>query len=317
MFADRLGEQTEELVMSIEPITVAPEETFDASLIELPEVQSPLFAPPELSIAPASETNFTPVDAVHIGLALSGREAGRKDALLQAFGGTAETEKAVQMALQWLARYQRRQGFWSLKGPYSKGSVIENREAATGMALLAFQGAGNTDQKGRFQQEVNKGWKFLLGRQEPTGSFYRAGDFNHRFYTHAITTLAICEMYAMTRDEKWKEPAQLALDYLVQLQSPMGGWRYDPAVDADTSVTGWVLLALQSGQAAGLHVPSKVFDRINHYLDLAATYDGARYGYKPGHAESLSMTAEALLCRQYLGWQTQGRSLTGRRRLPA
>jgi hypothetical protein len=308
-FADRLGEQTEEFVMSIEPITVAPEETFDASLVELPDVESPLFAPPELSIVRESTTKMTPLNAPRIALALSGREAGRKDALLQAFGGTAETEKAVLMALQWLSRYQRRQGYWSLKGPFSKGSVIENREAATGMALLAFQGAGNTDHSGQFQEEVAKGWQFLLNRQDEEGSFFHSGDFNHRFYTHSIVTLALCELYSMTRDERWKEPAQQAIDYLVQLQSPIGGWRYDPAVDADTSVTGWVLLALHSGQAAGLHVPSKVFDRINHYLDLAATYEGARYGYKPGHAESLSMTAEALLCRQYLGWQRKDKRL--------
>jgi hypothetical protein len=303
VFAEQIGEQTEELVMTFDPITVAEDQSYDASEMELPPVDSPLFAPPEVTLVPDSDTGARVADSPNMALLLTGRELGRKQALLQAFGGTAETEESVRLALEWLKRYQRRQGYWSLRGPFKSGATIENREAATGLALLAFQGAGNTTKKGRYQQEVSRGWQFMLERQTEGGCFYRQGDFNHRFYTHAIATLAICELYGMTRDETYQEPAQRALDYLVQLQNPLGGWRYDPGVDADTSVTGWVLLALYSGQAAGLHVPSKVFDRISHYLDLASTYDGARYGYKPGHVESPSMTAEALLCRQYLGWQ--------------
>ena len=307
VFSDRVGEQTEELLMTIEPITTAVEESFDASLVELPKVDSPLFTPPELHLADSGAKSDAAVEAPRIALALTGREAGRKEALLRAFGGTAETEEAVKLALEWLKRYQKRQGFWSLRGPYQSGAQVENREAATGMALLAFLGAGNTTEKGMYQDNVYRGMQFLIDRQTEEGSFYRSGKgdqhFNHRFYTHAIATLAICECYGMSRDAGLKRPAQAAVDYLVELQSPLGGWRYDPGVDADTSVTGWVLMAVQSAQAAGLHVPSRVFRDIGKYLDLAQSYDGARYGYKPGHEESMSMTAEGLLCRQYLGWK--------------
>ena len=303
VFADRIGDQTEELIVSLDKIDVADEQTFDASVVEMPKIDTPLFSPPELTLSEIGAVTSHTADAPQIALALTGREPGRKDALLQAFGGTAETELAVSLGLQWLARYQRREGYWSLKGPYQSGAMIENREAATGMALLAFQGAGNTAEGGRYKDLVAQGWHYLLQRQQNDGCFYRAGDFNHRFYTQAICTLGICELYGMSRDPALQIPAQNAVDYLVTMQSPLGGWRYDPAVDADTSVTGWVVLALQSAQSAGLQVPSKVFDRINRYLDLASSYDGSRYGYKPGHGESLSMTAEGLLCRQYLGWK--------------
>ena len=30
---------------------------------------------------------------------------------------------------------------------------------------------------------------------------------------------------------------------------------------------------------------------------------GIRYAYKPGQSDTLSMSAEGLLCRQYLGWK--------------
>ena len=44
-------------------------------------------------------------------------------------------------------------------------------------------------------------------------------------------------------------------DFLVAAQHPAtGGWRYDARQFGDTSVTGWVLLALNSGERAGLEV---------------------------------------------------------------
>ena len=46
----------------------------------------------------------------------------------------------------------------------------------------------------------------------------------------------------------------------------------------------------------------RVYTGISKYLDAVATYDGARYAYRPGREFTEAMTAEALLCRQYMGW---------------
>ncbi len=44
-------------------------------------------------------------------------------------------------------------------------------------------------------------------------------------------------------------------------QDPIGGgWRYEPHQPGDTSVTGWQLMALKSGQMAYLTVDPAVFD---------------------------------------------------------
>ena len=75
-----------------------------------------------------------------------------------------------------------------------------------------------------------------------------------------------------------------------------------PRNDSDTSVTGWVVMAFQSARMAGLTVPSPVLTKIGEYLDKA-TADGSNYGYQVGMEPSTTMTAEALLCRQYLGWR--------------
>ncbi len=54
---------------------------------------------------------------------------------------------------------------------------------------------------------------------------------------------------------------------------------------------------------AKLEVPSDTLEGISRYLDSAQTADGSQYYYKPGSPSNLAMTAEGLLCRQYLGWK--------------
>ena len=106
----------------------------------------------------------------------------------------------------------------------------------------------------------------------------------------------------MTHDETYLEPAQKAVDYCVKIQAPEGGWRYQPGVDSDLSVTGWFAMAMQSARMAGLEVPSPVFDRIGKFLDTVARDEGARYAYQFNAGATKPLTAEGLLCRQYLGW---------------
>jgi hypothetical protein len=54
---------------------------------------------------------------------------------------------------------------------------------------------------------------------------------------------------------------------------------------------------------AYLKVPETAFQRASLYLDTLKTgKHGGFYAYQPGQAPSPAMTAEGLLCRQYLGW---------------
>ena len=305
--AERLGEQLE--VETFEFNT--PDEMLVQEQIltpqDLPEVENPLAVPSEADIVTLQNSRATsPLDAPTIGLALSGREKGMKEALLKAFGGDATTETAVLNGLKWLVRQQRRNGSWSLVGPYPGGGFNENDAAATAMALLAFQGAGYThlgSPDEPFTKVVTRGWSWLLKQLDEDGNFFHRGPNQHRLYTQAQCTIALCELYGMTRDEAYREPAQRAIDYLVRTQDSEGGWRYSPGIDSDTSVTGWVVMALQSARMAYLNVPEETFFKVTNYLDRASVDGGRRYVYKPGWHESMAMTAEGLLCRQYLGWE--------------
>jgi hypothetical protein len=172
------------------------------------------------------------------------------------------------------------------------------------MALLAFQGAGQTHQIGEYKSQVRRGWRALLKMQDQDGNFFHGTIDDHRLYSQAQATIAVCEIYGMTGDPEFAQPAQLAIDYAVKVQSKKGGWRYRPGVDADLSVTGWFVMALQSARMAQLHVPESTLQRVSGYLDSVAVHGGSFYKYQAiRRGFNPAMTAEGLLCRQYLGWK--------------
>ncbi len=272
-------------------------------LQQLPEVSDPLAAMPILDPSIQGAVAPSEVQAPAIGMALTGREKGMRNALVGKYGGTAATESSVEGGLAWLARNQQRDGSWSLQGPYPDGSPVENPAAATAMALLAFQGAGNTHLAGDYQKQVASGWKALLKLQKADGDFYNGDVPNQHLYTHGQATIAVCELYGMTKDQAFRDPAARAVAFALASQSREGGWRYYPGEGSDTSVTGWYVMALQSALMAGLEVPEENLSRIGKYLDSVQLEDGSRYVYQPLQQTTPTMTAEGLLCRQYLGWE--------------
>ena len=224
-------------------------------------------------------------------------------------GGSPQSEEAVERAIRWLAAHQRPDGSWSFNHvneacqhycthPGSEPSTT----AATGMALLPFLGAGYTHKKGEYQAVVQRGLDYLKKRGIliSYGNDLRDGS---SMYGHALATIALCEAYGLTRDEDLQVPAQRALDYIAYAQDlKSGGWRYNPGEPGDTTVTGWMLMALKSGQMAKLSVQSPAIFGAQRFLDSVQNKDGSQYGYldrKPGRATS----AVGLLCRMYTGWQ--------------
>jgi hypothetical protein len=238
-----------------------------------------------------------------------GRSGALKGSLLNRYGGTAETEAAVERGLQWLARQQTSDGSWSFRGPYVSGSNFENRESATAMALLAFLGAGHTQLSETYGGQVRMGLAWLCLQQSQDGSFGSSTPRHHTYYTHAQVSLALCEAFGITRDEWLHRPCLEATKHTVMAQGGDGGWRYEFQGDSDTSVTGWCLMALISARSASISVPDKAFVRVNRFIDMVNSDNGARYSYKPGLPATQAMTAEGLLCRIYLGWDRENKSL--------
>ncbi|MCA9269145.1 MAG: terpene cyclase/mutase family protein, partial [Planctomycetales bacterium] len=304
VYAEELGEQLEDNMLDFASLDDVVMEDPALTMDDLPLVDDPLATPPVTEIELTPNTSMSELAPINIGMALSGREAGSKKALLAAYGGNATTEAAVELGLNWLKKNQNKDGSWSLIGPYRDGGGTENRIAATSMALLAFQGAGHTTEKGAHREVVARAWSWLLKQQAADGSFIPENiSHHHHLYTNAQATIALCELYGMTENSQYREAAQKAVKFAVNAQAKEGGWRYQPQQESDTSVTGWYVMALQSAMMAGLEVPSTTLSGIHQFLDTVAADGGRRYHYRPGSHENYALSAEGLLCRQYLGWK--------------
>jgi hypothetical protein len=228
------------------------------------------------------------------------------------------TEEAIERGLAYLASVQNEDGSWSLQG-HGTDVALRSDSAATGLCLLAFQGAGYTHRQHQYADTVSRALKFLLDNQRTNGDLYRKentiSDRNVALYSHGIAALAVCEAYGMTQDPELKDAAQATIDYIVNTQHyERGGWRYSPQVSADTSVSGWMMMALKSGQLSGLKVPEKTYEGIDYWLRLAQSPDRPdRYRYNPyapdtptqrhGKVPTPTMTSVGMLMRMYSGWR--------------
>jgi len=222
-------------------------------------------------------------------------------------GGTSATEAAVARGLEWLARHQEPAGHWSLhRFNAHPGCTCQNPgqsitdAGATALALLPFLGAGQTHIAGMYKDEVRAGLDFLLDNQAPDGDLSTGARGNTRLYTHGQAAIVLCEAYMMSGDQRLKQPAQNAITFIIAAQHHQGGWRYNPGQAGDTSVVGWQIMALQSARAAGLQVPNSVLQKANQFLNSVQA-SNQLYAYQPRVSPTHVMTAEAILCRYYLG----------------
>lgn len=302
-------------VDSVNVSEVAPLDPVDAADVAMAEASVELV---ELGEPTAPKTNLLDQIGSINGKGLSGRgDPNTRAQLARANGGSDASEAAVAAALKWFAEHQNGDGSWSFDHRGGKcngrckneGKLNKANLAATGMALLPFLGAGQTHKEGKFKETVRGGLYYLISnmKRTPYGADMTAGGGS--MYGHGICSIALCEAYAMTQDKNLELPAQLALNFIVYAQDPVGGgWRYAPRSPGDTSAVGWQIMALKSGYLAFLQVPKPVVKNANKFLDSVQADGGSQYGYQvpgPGHATS----AVGLLCRMYLGWERENAAL--------
>jgi hypothetical protein len=202
--------------------------------------------------------------------------------------GGEGTEGAVDAGLDWLARHQNPEGYWDCDGFEAQcetgkcggpGYMLYD-PGVTGLALLAFLGAGEHHKWGRHRKTVRNGLEYLKAIQDGEGCFGpRTTD---RFiYNHGAAALAMVEAYALTGSPFLKQSAQNAVDFIVKCQNPGLAWRYGVRPkDNDTSVTGWMVMALKSAKEAGkLRVPAAGFAGAEAWLDKVTEPEYGKVGY--------------------------------------
>ena len=213
---------------------------------------------------------------------------------------SGDRKEAILAALHWLADHQNEDGSWSpdtfaddaaetrTEGTYLNANDSESkgwrftRQGVTGLALLAYLGAGYMHSDGEFKNNVKMGLRWLKDGQDTDGC-YGPRDDHHYVYNHAIAALAMIEAYTMTGARTLKAPANRGIYFIVACQNideDRGrlGWRYGVKPgDSDTSVTGWMAFALHVAKTyAKLDVPASAFTGAQRHLD---TMTGIKDGY--------------------------------------
>jgi hypothetical protein len=238
------------------------------------------------------------------------------------FGATRDTAAAVEAALQWLVENQEENGSWDaslhhagidrqVDGQRRSSTGVNADNGITGLALLALLGDGNTHLVGSRRETVQHGLEYLLSQQTANGSLAGNATMFARMYCHAMATVAVCEAYAMTSDERLQRCAQRAIEYTIDCQDTLtGGWRYQRSDPGDMSQFGWQVLALQSAQQAGISTPAETQRLMLKFLQSCNT--GLKRGlasYRPGFGATAAMTAESMACRVWLGSQNKPEQL--------
>jgi hypothetical protein len=247
----------------------------------------------------------------------------------QRIGASAASELAVERALDWLTRHQDDDGGWDGGiARYDDGTPVKGDDdftvhcpvgqtcsgecayweadtALTGLALLTYLGAGYTQNDGRYSEVVGKGLDYLIAQQKPDGDL-RGRSQVVGMYCHAMATLALCEAYALTGDDRLRAAAERAVAFLVRARARDGmAWRYAPGAPAgDTSILGWVVMGLKSAKEVGIPIPGEPAVRRGTLLWLEKIATGSSKGlarYQPWEPVTPTMTAEAWVCRQFLG----------------
>jgi hypothetical protein len=281
------GVGSKELVAMLSATTASP----DATSLRLPASS---FALPTGGMAPRNPSTRADLGAM--------------------YGATPESENAVEMALQWLAAHQQRNGSWSFdltidpcRGRCSHSRAAGDNStpstAATGLALLAFLGAGYTHREGKYTEEVRRGIYYLRDEARPTqsGLDLQAGSM----YGHGIATLALTEVLAIDRylgqeDAEIRELVEGVVHFTVVAQHAKGGWRYVPGSPGDMTVSGWQILSLVSARYSNIPLRTTTLPDAKEFVLSLAVPDSYDFGYISRRREP-TPTAIGLCMLMYLG----------------
>lgn len=247
---------------------------------------------------PASGDDATPAPAPLPAPRLVGPRTGPEKAkALAANGGTKVTEKAVDAALDWLARHAEDDGSWDADGFDAKCAATGKKcdgvgkgqhgeeipcpfdEAISGLATLAFLGAGHLpgaegDPHGALVEKA-------LKRLESVGETWAL----------PIAVEALSEAEAMERKGRWREAAARGAQQLVAVRQKDGAWGYCAPMrpGSDVPYTAFVVAALVAARDAGFEPPADLGTGVDAWMStleeskgrLAYLADGRRYGYTP------------------------------------
>jgi hypothetical protein len=174
-----------------------------------------------------------------------------------------------QAGLKYLATTQNTDGSWN-------DSRFGNAPGVVGLCVIAFLAHGDDPNYGVYSRNIKSGLDFILKSMNQENGYI--GD---SMYNHGFATLALAEAYGVVYDERIGPALKKAVDLILtaQANNPMGAWRYNPdSYNADTTVSGAVLVALFAAANAGIEVPEQAIVKALKFYVSCHNPDGG-FGY--------------------------------------
>ena len=197
-----------------------------------------------------------------------------------------DVREMYDRGLEFLAKTQQEKGSWSGGGQEGPGT--------TGLALMVFLASGEDPNFGLYSNHVRRALRSLIAEQD-AGTGY----LGNSMYHHGFGMLALAEAYGAV-DERtvFDKPGQGSIGQALELavraavgsqkKNPLGAWRYSPdSNDADTSVSGAVLVGLLAARNAGIEIPDDSIDKaIAYYRTMTSSSGQVAYSGIGGFDDS-------------------------------
>ncbi|MCP5516614.1 MAG: terpene cyclase/mutase family protein [Verrucomicrobiales bacterium] len=275
---------------------------------------------------PGFRTNGTAVSLVigHPGLGMSLRFPGRAGCPLVAFlllatiwcaqtplraqdsaiqygrGVPFAVRLMTERSLKYLVETQLPEGRWPGQ---------ESGPGITGICVMALMASGEDPDFGPYAPTLRRALRHIILNQD-ANSGHISGPGHGPMYHHGFATLALSEAYGVVNDDLlWQDstvPVESqrsvgqALELAVrctltaQEKNPYGAWRYSPeSRDADTTVSGTVLMGLLGAKNAGIEVPNEALEKALAFFKSNTLQDGS-VSYQPAQAHGDGVTRTAI-----------------------
>lgn len=206
-----------------------------------------------------------------------------------------QVQRAVSRALDYLAREQRRQGYWEA----NSGQYRVAMTALSGIALLA---EGSTTTRGKYAQNIRRAVDYLIDMSQPNGLIGYQNDYRYT-YGHGFSMLFLSQVLGEEEDLERRDDIRRVLTKAVifsgEAQTSRGGWGYVSAKDGrdfdegSTCVTQ--VQGLRACRNAGIPVPKEIIDRAKKYIEDCTTPEGGvQYSYVHRGGARPPITAAAI-----------------------
>jgi hypothetical protein len=192
----------------------------------------------------------------------------------------ADVESMYLKGLGFLVSTQNENGTW--EGNYGA------QPGVVGLCLIAMLAHGDDPNNGKYSIPIKKALNFILNSAKPGNGY-----LGESMYNHGFATLALAESYGMLHDKRIGPALQKAVKLILtaQINNPRGAWRYSPeSNDADTTVSGALMVALFAAANAGIEVPASALNRAYDFYLSCQAPDGG-FGYTTASGPNLPRTA--------------------------